>query len=176
MTKRKQGLDLCPGNARGRRKLRRAKLRFKHALLKSTAFIAPMTHDSFFINLPSGGFPELPDAVQELDRKPWPMIELKPDIEIGPAWDEIHEPERCREPYRQPMAAPPIQSAASDTVLRVLSSPGIDDYVTTAAQMEAIARKHGMSDGDVRTIRERFFNAYPQLKALSEMVKKETKR
>jgi hypothetical protein len=169
-TKRK--LDLCPGNACGRRKLRRAKLRFKQALLNSKAFVAPvMTRDAFFINIPSGGFPELPDAVQDLDRKPWPRVELKPDIEVGPAWDDVHEPVRLQPAYRQPMSAPPIQSSASNTVLRVLSNPGIDDHVTMATQFEGIMRRHGASEADGDVVRERFLKAYPQLKALAQQLK-----
>lgn len=82
-TKRK--LDLCPGNARGRRKLRRERTRFKR---------------------------------------------------------EMHKLAR-----------------------------GIDDYVTTATQLEGIMRRHGASEADVDVVRERFFNAYPQLKALVQQLK-----
>lgn len=63
------------------------------------------------------------------------------------------------------------QSSASDTVMRVLSNPGIDDYVTTATELEGIMRRHGASEADVDVVRERFFKAYPQLKALAQQLK-----
>lgn len=91
-TKRK--LDLCPGNARGRRKLRRERIRFKR---------------------------------------------------------EMHK--------------------LAGMVMRVLSSPGIDDYVTTATQLEGIMRRHGASEAVVDVVRERFLKAYPQLKALVQQLK-----
>lgn len=56
--------------------------------------------------------------------------------------------------------------------LKAFQDAEMDD-VKIAGDMEAIARKHGMSDGDIRTLRDRFFKAFPHLKALAKQYKEE---
>lgn len=45
--------------------------------------------------------------------------------------------------------------------------------VKIAGDMEAVARKHGMSDDAIRTLRDRFFKAFPHRKALAKQYKEE---
>ena len=100
----KRPIALCPGNARGRRKLKRYKAREK--------------------------------------RKLFGKIRVADETRQG------------------------------DGVSGRLQLKAFQDAEMDGAQ-KAIARKHGMSDGDIRTLRDLFFKAFPHLKALAKQYKEE---
>lgn len=219
---KKKPIDLRPGNARGRRKLRRYKARMKHALYEQ------LYTEGF---TPTGR--ALMCAKRFAQQFMRPCIVASPAVEPGLNVDyaglELRvannflqqaeaahrmKPEMARK-LKESMAKQgfevvaevddsivfsgvvdrPIRGLTADEMLvddaaifgkiRVADETRQGDVVSGRLRLKAfqdaemdgaqkaIARKHGMSDGDIRTLRDLFFKAFPHLKALAKQYKEE---
>ena len=197
----KQPIDLCPGNARGRRKLKRYKAREKRKLYGqlytegfSVSGRALRAARRFAQQFMRPCVVATPASVPERQMLDFAGVELRVANNFLQQAEAAHrmQPEMKRK-LKESMAEQGFEAVAEvdDSIVfsRAVDAPirghtvthaFIDDAnftdlemddVKIASGMEAIARKHGMRDEDIRTIQERFLKAYPQLKALAQQLK-----
>lgn len=128
--RRKQWVDNCPGNARGRRKLKRADRQFMKMIIDQYG------HDPCRVFIvPHPVQIDVLDLLPEPCTVGWRDGMVPPDVEIGPSWEEMRsEPLR---PLRNDQRAPPalrhafLQSTVSDHVLRLLARKDLPPMTVT---------------------------------------------